>query len=1009
MTFYGERIVARPEDPAATGNKPALLDDELGTGLHVVDFGPNGSASGSLGRCLVFATNETAGAETMLPGVCTLVAVVGAQECGGNLLEGVMFRRGYEYVRPNDGTHAYALLNSAAVYWGDSPKPVSPQKYGTVYIDGVKCASNAGYPTPSYHVVALQVPQCHVKSIGRFNGASKWRGGFRLGEMLLFNRPLSETEMLDAQAYLMRKWFGRTLGGYREATSAADVQNVVVAAPSAIEVPAGETLHVGRLTARARLEKTGGGALVVGAGSDTSGVVVREGLLRGEANPADVTSNCELAAGDAFHLDAGSRSRIEFMRGHEDTKTVAYWNDENFRNCAYQLTSTSDLRRNPTLAAAAELNGKPVVDFGAYVDVTDHGLSCFMFLEKPLDSVRSVYMVVGTDSSDRNGGNPIGMYYKDNDIFSEWTLGDFARGTQKTITLGTPWFSKANNNVKGGEIFVDGVQKTFDDALPNGGYQLVEVHTRAGACFSEIGRNLYYYDMGGFALGELVVYERSLSAREKVATRNYLLKKWFDRSDAELAPLPEPESGEADVVERELAVDADLELAVAEPRAVKSLLGDGTLAKTGSATLTFEDLSDFKGTLTVREGCVKLSGRPLAVAPALKEAGRILHLDAAQGVSVTTNADYTVSVDCWASLLGDGWVAVPGVSKGDSTVHKPSLMPFELNDLPVVSMRYHGWRSGEEYMLFEKDGERAQLQNIRSVFWMIGSQEGGGILLGGGSRASLSGGTTHRVWNRCASTGNSAGTLASQGLIDSALALDDVYAWSDWYRNGEKLSSPCTSGLTGGYDTLSMALWPSSGPSGHRSLNTASADGLAFDGRELDGEDWRQCRGNQRLGELIVYDTFLSTEEQLATEAYLSAKWGLSQKCHTNAAVVVLAEGAGLVCTNGTQFVGSVSGTGTVEGDVAIRRFVADGASGGFTVEGTLTIPESPVFEVRNVVYAGGGAVVPVCLATACEGVENLIGATFVGVPETCRAKARFANGRLYVELRPIGMKLIVR
>ena len=146
--------------------------------------------------------------------------------------------------------------------------------------------------------------------------------------MLLFNRPLSETEMLDAQAYLMRKWFGRTLGGYREATSAADVQNVVVAAPSAIEVPAGETLHVGRLTARARLEKTGGGALVVGAGSDTSGVVVREGLLRGEANPADVTSNCELAAGDAFHLDAGSRSRIEFMRGHEDTKTVAYRSEE---------------------------------------------------------------------------------------------------------------------------------------------------------------------------------------------------------------------------------------------------------------------------------------------------------------------------------------------------------------------------------------------------------------------------------------------------------------------------------------------------------------------------------------------------------------------------------------------------------------------------------------------------------------------------------------------------------
>ena len=112
-----------------------------------------------------------------------------------------------------------------------------------------------------------------------------------------------------------------------------------------------------------------------------------------------------MAVGDAFHLDAGSPSRIEFMRGHEDTQTIAYWNDENFRNYAYQTASTTDLRRNPTLTTAAALNGKPVVDFGAYVDVTDNGRSCFMFMEKPLDSVRSIYMVIGTDNGDRNGGN----------------------------------------------------------------------------------------------------------------------------------------------------------------------------------------------------------------------------------------------------------------------------------------------------------------------------------------------------------------------------------------------------------------------------------------------------------------------------------------------------------------------------------------------------------------------------------------------------------------------------
>ena len=42
----------------------------------------------------------------------------------------------------------------------------------------------------------------------------------------------------------------------------------------------------------------------------------------------------------------------------------------------------------------------------------------------------------------------------------------------------------------------------------------------------------------GFCLGEILVYERPLTEREKVATRNYLLKKWFNKADGELAPLP---------------------------------------------------------------------------------------------------------------------------------------------------------------------------------------------------------------------------------------------------------------------------------------------------------------------------------------------------------------------------------------------------------------------------------------------------------------------------------------
>ena len=1004
-TFYGNQILARPENPSATGNKPALLGNELGEGLHVVDFGPNGSAVGSLGRCLVFATNETDGVDVSLPGVCTLVAVVGAQECGGNVLEGAMFRR-YEYVRPNDGTHTHPLLYATAVDPEDGTKSVCPQKYGTVYIDGTKCASNAGYPTPSYHVIALQVPPCAVRSIGRYKGASKWRGGFRLGEMLLFNRPLSETELLDAQAYLMKKWFGRTLGGYRDATTAPDVQNVIVAEPSTIDVPAGETLHIGKLTARARLEKTGAGSLVVGAGSDTSGVIVHKGDLKVASVSPDVTDQCELAADDSFHLDANSLSRIEFMRGHADTKTVAYWNDENFRNCAYQMTSTSDLRRNPTLTTAAELNGKPVVDFGTYVDTTDHGVSRFMFMEKPLDSVRSIYMVIGTDGEGRNGGNPIGMFYRENDVHSDWGIGDFARSQTKAVKFETPWFSAANSNVKNGEIFINGERKTFETALPNGGYQLVEVHTCAGAVFSEIGRNLYYYDMGGFTLGELVVYERELTEREKIATRNYLMKKWFGTKDEDLTPLPEKPVIDPTVVEREIDVSVDMALDIANPRVVRKLKGSGTLSVTAAkATLAVDDLSDFAGTLAVTEGTVKLSGLPLAVAPKLLEAGRILHLDATRNVTVSTNEDHTVSVSEWASVLNDGWTAVPGVSYGDKKTHLPTLMTAELNDLPVVKMTYHGWTSGEEYMLFQKDGVQTQLANIRSVFWVIGSQEGGGFLLGGGSKNNA--GNHWAAWARKAING-SRGDAASDPLIGSDLAQDDLYAWSDWCRNGEVVS-PSADGLTGGYDVLSMVEWTTTDPK-HRSWNPASADGLAFDGRILNGDDYRYYSGRQRLAELVIYDTYVTGEDRLATEAYLSSKWGLSQKCLTNAATVVLAAGTTLVSEKGSQYVGKLVGEGTVQGDVTVGAFVADAAATSvLSIDGTLTIPPAVAFDVRNLVFEEGVVTIPVCAATSCAGLENLRTATFTGLPDYCRARAKFRNGTLVVDVMGKGTAIIIR
>ena len=85
----------------------------------------------------------------------------------------------------------------------------------------------------------------------------------------------------------------------------------------------------------------------------------------------------------------------------------------------------------------------------------------------------------------------------------------------------------------------------------------------------------------------------------------------------------------------------------------------GTLAKSGAGTLTVGDLSAFDGTVSVAEGTVALAGQRPASVGGLVTDGLLFRMDAAQGLTTTTNAAGVVSVDKWESTLGDGWAAEP--------------------------------------------------------------------------------------------------------------------------------------------------------------------------------------------------------------------------------------------------------------------------------------------------------------------------------------------------------------
>lgn len=951
--------------------RPWVNESPLGSALPIIDFGAR--TQGAAGRYLCFYTEDEKGESKLFePAGCgTLVGLVCAEHGGGHICNGP-FRRGDRWV-----TEYTAPLLMAGDKFG-AAQISNTNSETRLFLNGMRVAPTNGFLHAGCQVIAYQVQPAAFAAISaeqyytENDGSAS--GGVMFGELLFWNRPLSDDELLAAQAYLSRKWLGTDIPGYAASSDGvADMQSVRSAYPSSIDVPGSRTMKIARLDAKAPLSKVGDGTLLVGPESDLSGLTIAEGSVEIAAVQPETSSNCEIAPGAALHLDASAAD--SFILGRRDgTNFVQSWYSPNG-----VPARQTNMARQPWLVTDEDelLNGKPVVDFGPFVAASSAEGRCLP-LAQPLDSVRSVFIVRGSQS----GG---GVFLGES---SNVGVTDWARSSGGA---NVPIIDQPAGMVLNGEFYLDGALALCTNAFPTGGYELIDVHTTVGAHVSALacrgGERMY----GGVRIAELLIYQRPLSEREKVATRNYLTRKWFPSRT--LQDLPDAVPVDAALSVGEIPTDGERSMDVSSNVSAKKVSGDGFLEKTGSAELSVSDLSDMTGTIAVEEGSLAIVGQPLAAAPELVTNGRILHLDASVGLSLVTNADNTVSVAGWRSILDDGWVAVPGASIGSGIVHNPTLLPYELNGLPTVKMAYHGWAKGEEYFLFQKNGEQKMLEGIRSVFWVIGSQEGGGFLMGGGVNPTNE---TRFVWHR---GGDSDGATASDALL--LHHAQDELERAAWRLNGADIN--CGSdGLTGGYDLLSMVMTNTAGAS-------ATADGLAFDGRILAGEDYRARSGRQRIGELIVYNRGLSDSERLQVESYLAAKWGFAQKSTVNSATVDLASGTQLK-TTGRQYVDTLSGVGEVVGDVVVRGIEKDcSVAGTLSVSGTITISENPVFTVRGLpsTFVAGDSIV-IATAGAIVGAENVSSATIIGVPDRLRPRISVRGGKLTLRF-DMGMQVIVR
>ena len=965
----------------------------LGEGLNVIDMG---NISVSSGRYLCF-THEAPSekhdvtAETAMTGITTYIAVYSARGSGGHFARNAMYERKTQSIGTYSGWFANGILSNR--------KPNTTQDLagtnGVVYIDGERVdPANGRLKTAGFQIVALQTSGYDAFTRLGISLNNDYMGGQMLGELFLYRRPLSETEIKDVSAYLAKKWLGRELVGYTadgsRTRTAADLHRIDATGSADVRVASGETVRVGALTGTAEgsVMKTGTGTFAVESLATTGSVTVASGALT-VTGPLETATDCEVAADPLAWFDPTDETRMNIERG-SDGNWLAQWYD---KKMAHTLATHSDARR-PQLKT-------DVVSGNTYLDTrTDR----FMYLEKAIESARSVYVIWRTHDNSQLAqmfgtmGDSAGTYKA---IDPNPDLLDCLRGEDKTgneyrlfrDTAKSPFASATS------QIYTNGVKVTRTALPTTNVFELIEVHMAVPAHIAAIANDRSWNTTGRLGksdFGDILIYDRELTERERVATRNYLMKKWFNAAPQ---ALPEAEAVTNGIAALSVAQGAAATFAT--PTEVDDLSGNGPVALTADASVA--DVSAYAGSVSVSgSASLTLTKAPAPVTPNLVTDGLVAQFDASDASTVTLREGSAANVVEWRSKVGD-WKAVTGKKYvTDKTNYDPLYRTVEEGGLDGKRTI---WLQSNTILLFERNGITNELEGIKSVFWVFGTvpNQGGGFLLGGGKRTAT--GTRGYAWHR---GGGDAGAYAgsvTQPLTCGSAAQSVKDA--NWYLNGVKVNGTAVGLQTNAWHYINCNFRPQD--------VAVTASGFAFDGRILEGEwsNYTHRSGHQNLAEVLIYDRVLDDDERQAVEAYLATKWGFVQKGTTSAATVDLAAGATLDCGGHVQKLASLSGSGSVvNGSLALGTFVADGAATAWPTLESCTIADGQTVELRNIPADPVGKSVKILSVASFEGSEFLRNAVFTGeVPDPKSVRTRLSvNGNdLVVTFKARGMMLIVR
>ena len=849
-------------------NKPTLLAAAL-NGKPVVDFGVFGVSP--------YMHWFDSGGQVQLSNIRAVFWVIGRQNGGGFLLGATNTAHFHRGSAPNG---VFEPVRTSSQIWGHDWGTYPGGGRVETYIDGIRrdntAALNGGY----------QLVTCLISTnvtAGGFatdrNSFASRRGGQRLAEVIIYERSLTEQERIETEEYLMAKWFGDT----RWDASGGDpyVTDINALGTRVVNTPDSGVVTIGRLAGGGALTKNGFSDLAVTDAQDYLGTVALGGgglLLTAASVPA-------APAPDAyFHVDASVTNAFVF----DGTGRVLAWQDwrGNGRGASVQAGYVA-----PSLVLGGA-GGLPVVDFGAL------GSLQALHWNHTNNAIRAAFVVfqsVGATASVLGG--------------AEGQPQDFYRGANGQLynTDTTP--SRA---VVYGANYVDGWQiEPMVATLPS---RLCVVSviptTEARASAFALDRNNTGRS-GGQRLAEVIVYNRVLTEKERRDTEAYLMRKWLNRVAPGYGAADMPQIGAVSYAGASLAVRVDGDGAAA----IGQLSGGGSVVKSGSGTLTLGSGSrGFAGAVQVAEGAVAAASAALDVPAAFP----VFHVDASQTNTMTfAEENGTNFITRWASVA-----VVSNAASVRAGFKLPYLITNDLAGLPAVGFGPFG--SEGSCLKWE-----ATVTSVRSVFVVLGSQEGGAYLLGAVNAPHF-----HR--------GNRSGNVFMPITKDNVLFGWDVSANvlnGATYLDGDRVASPTSQTLSGGYQLVEV-------------LTTDNTTADLFGGDRT----YTDRVGGQRLAEVIVYDRQLTERERLQTERYLQKKWFGRAATIAGLGTVAVAGNAGLAADVSPMAVNRLAGEGTVVKHGADVLTLVDITAFTGTVDvaaGTLNlaVPAAPLAPPANTLF----------------------------------------------------------